>query len=71
MGLSWAAHEEITMFPAEPGQPWPVAGPGPRHRRPTRLARGGQALADRLTGRRGPAPHPAQGPRRPARIYWT
>jgi hypothetical protein len=71
MGLSWEVREEITLFPAEPGQPWPVVGPGPRHRRPTRLARSGQALAGRLAGRRALAPRPRPASRYPTRIYWT
>lgn len=69
MGLSWGASERFATFPAEPGQPWPTSGP--RHRRPPRLARSSQALADRLPGRQPFAAHPSPAPRRPARIYWT
>jgi hypothetical protein len=65
------------------GRPWMGSAwtAGPRHRRPTLLARGGQAVAGRITALAGtdPAPGSPEGslahpPRRrtlAARKYWT
>jgi hypothetical protein len=78
MGLAWipdgAGHAER----AEPGRDWSSRA---RHRRPTLLVRGGQAVAGRLSALAGPDPDlgigrgtGGQAARRaalPARRYWT
>jgi len=59
MGLAWVSDDAGHAAPSEPGREW--AGqeyaPGPRHRRPTLLARSGQAVVGRITALAGT--HPA------------
>jgi hypothetical protein len=86
MGLAWTADDAGRTALPEPDK-WPVREwtAGPRHRRPTLLARSGQAVADRITALAGTdlpaaqraAAHqaqPAHSLRRPAlpeRRYWA
>lgn len=46
MGLAWVADDAGHAFLSESGPEWTA---GPRHRRPTLLARSGQAVACRIT----------------------
>jgi hypothetical protein len=79
MGLAWVCDDtgEIgAVAPPEPGGDWMT---GPRHRRPTLLARGGQAVACRITALARTTPDLAtpltarlqRRPAMPARRYWT
>jgi hypothetical protein len=91
MGLAWTADEAghpvlpgedgpaIPGAAADPGVPWAA---GHRHRRPTLLARGGQAVAHRITRLAGSdlaarqrhevlAAHPPRRRTMAARKYWT
>jgi hypothetical protein len=47
MGLAWIADDSDRAVMPAAGQFW--AAPGPRHRRPTLLVRGGQAVACRIS----------------------
>jgi len=80
MGLAWVSDDANFDAPSEPAplRAAPESGPGPRHRRPTLLARGGQAMVGRITALAGT--HPAAGPPRgratgaqrpPARRTWS
>jgi hypothetical protein len=82
MGVAWVADDAGRAVVPEPG--WtetlsPVAGSGPRHRRPTLLSRGGQAVACRITSlaRTDPGighpghPRPQRRPALAARRYWV
>ena len=76
MGIAWVSDYAGSGVPSGPGRPWASQEylPGPRHRRPTLLARGGQAVVGRITALAGshpvtghpPAHHaaPAQRPER-------
>jgi hypothetical protein len=65
MGLAWITDDAGRPVADEPDRDW---APGPRHRRPTLLARGGQVVAGRLTALAGadtdPAHQRAAGPGR-------
>jgi hypothetical protein len=56
MGLAWITDDAGRPVADEPDRDWPA---GPRHRRPTLLARSGQLVAGRLTALAGAAPDPA------------
>lgn len=58
MGLAWIADDSDRAALPAAGQFW--AAPGPRHRRPTLLVRGGQAVAFRISAITRPPDLPGQ-----------
>jgi hypothetical protein len=52
MGLAWSVDDAGRSVPGAPSQDWPARR---RHRRPTLLARGGHAVAGRITALAGTA----------------
>jgi hypothetical protein len=79
MGLAWVPDDTGRAVVPASGREW---NSGPRHRRPTLLARSGQAVADRITalartdsGSAGTAPssspHRSRQPAMTVRRYWA
>jgi len=61
MGLAWVSDDAGAAAPSEPDRQWASQDvPGPRHRRPTLLARSGQAVVGRITALAGTHPAAAQ-----------
>jgi hypothetical protein len=76
MGLAWVPDDSGRAAAPASRRDWTG---GPRHRRPTLLARSGQAVAGRLTAlartdsdaATSSSPHPSRPPAVIARRYWA
>jgi hypothetical protein len=76
MGLAWVPDDTGRAVAPASGREW---NSGPRHRRPTLLARSGQAVAGRITALARTdtdtapwsSPHRSRQPAMTARRYWA
>jgi hypothetical protein len=79
MGLAWVPDDTGRAVAPASGREW---NSGPRHRRPTLLARSGQAVAGRITALArtdadsadtapSSSPHRSRQPAMTARRYWA